>query len=448
MWLAGTFQICLSSIDHTNYFIDLTINRRDAPGIMGSAVETESRIAVPIAVGAVILLFVAVSILFHSLICSTPMGGLTDAQWEKRLTIHSSVYPFDHRFPVTQLTVWFKKFSGWPYRQSFYFIEYLLLAITGVLFYRFLKARGFGFGSALTGLAIFLSAYPVLLGFSEPVHTWDDIWVYASLILAVGALFERRVIVSAFFFAVGLFAREQTLTLFPVFFAGVWVFGDTYSRRTRILIGVAPLLVYLPYFLPAYKATVPMEEIGSINWGTAERSANSLFSVLNSFGWLWLTWVLGLLIFFVQPANTRSRENRFLVWSSFFVVGITLASVLSIGFVRETRLFFPPFLWIIVVSLWWIEHAAQTVRKWPVWGKFLVVLTAILSIYYAMPLGKAWLPVLDYRNCEAVCQGWLGVQIGLAGFLVMLAAAVVIFRQRSGTTSMGIDGRIEEQAQK
>ncbi|MCM2272761.1 MAG: hypothetical protein NDJ18_09445, partial [candidate division Zixibacteria bacterium] len=333
-------------------------------------------------------------------------------------------------------------------RQSFYFIQYLLLAITGVLFYRFLRARGFAFGAAFTGLALFLSAYPVLLGFSEPVHTWDDIWVYASLILTIGALFKRRVMAAAFFFAVGLFAREQILTFFPVFLAGVWIFGDTHGRRTRVLISLAPLLVYLPFFLPAYRATVPMEEIGSINWGTAERSANSLFSLINSFGWLWLTWVFGTVFFFTRPAHARNSESRFLVWSSLFVVGITLASVLSIGFVRETRLLFPPFLWIIVGSLWWIEHAAQTVSRWPIWGKFLVVPAAILAIYYAMPLGKAWLPVLDYRNCEAVCQGWLGVQIGLAGFLCLLAAAVVIFRPRTGTTSTSIDVRTEERTQR
>lgn len=400
---------------------------------MQETTPAEGHLSEYFAVAALILFFIALSIILHTLPCSTPMQGLTDAQWEKRVTIHLEGYPFLRRVPFTHLTLGVHKLTDWPYRQSFYFLQYLLLTVAAALFYRFLRSMRFSFAWGFCGVGLFLSAYPVLLGFSEPVHTWDDIWFYSALILTVGAFFRRQMFIAVAAFTVALYAREQTLTLYPIFAAGVWFFGTSHKQWARLAFIAAPLVIFAPFFLPGWRVPTHNSDIQSINFGTPGRSANSIFSLVNSFGVVWLTWVFGLIQYFGQPRSNHTETDRFLAWTSIYAVIATVTVVMQVGWMRETRLFFPPFLWMIPISLWWLARAVEKLRTGPAWTQILVVLVAVLSIYYCLPIGTELFPDLDYRNCASLCQGWIGIELGLTVAVCFLAiTSLLISRRKPG----------------
>ena len=136
--------------------------------------------------------------------------------------------------------------TGLTARHAFFALQYLLLAAVSVLFYRLLRQIKFSYGWSLVVLALFLSAYPVLLGFSEPVHTWDDIWLYVMLILTLSSLIGRKPLMATMTFTIALYAREQTLTLYPLFMASIWLFGDKQKIAVRLAIMAAPAALFAP----------------------------------------------------------------------------------------------------------------------------------------------------------------------------------------------------------
>lgn len=388
---------------------------------MQEETTTAIRVREYFAVSSLIAFFIALNIVFHTLVCDTPMQGLTDDQWDYRFTVHLEVYPFFRRIPFTHLAYWFHQVTDWPLRQSFFFIQYFLLVIVSFVFYRFLRFLRISFEWAFCGVALILSAYPVLLGFTEPVHTWDDFWVYLALTLTVGALFKRKVMLAALAFTAALYAREQMLTYLPVYAAGVWLFSP-YPRRWQKLLAMAtPLILYLPFFLPGWTVPQPSDELRDLNWGTESRIANSVFSLLISFGVLWVTWLLGLARYFLQSGKAHTTVDRFIVWSSLYAAAVTVWVVMSVGHMRETRLFFPIFVYLIPISLYWLRDAAIRLAREHLWRPIIVVLVGAAGIYYGMDFAVTLFPDLDYRNCPEIGQGWFGVHIGLTAATLVAA---------------------------
>lgn len=383
-----------------------------------------------LAVLLLILFFIALSIIFHTLPCSTPMNGLTDAQWDARVKGHLETYPFFRRLPVTHLVVGLRDLTGLTTRQSFYTLEYLILFIASIFFYRFLRQIKFDFGWSMAGLAVFLASYPVLLGFSEPVHTWDDLWTYAALIYCMSALYRGKMIAAILAFTVALYAREQTLTFYPLFIAGVWLFGGRWKVPMRILFLFIPALLFAPFFLPGWSVPAPAQFIVDINWGSPGKSANSIFSLIMSFGVIWITWLLGIVAFFSDRLFRADLRNRFLLYGSLYAVAVTLLVVTQVGFMRETRLFFVPFIWVIPVSLWWIRKCHHRMLAAHLWVRGLATAVVITSIVLCLPLGATLFPVLDYRNCPDICQKWTGVHIAFAITVIVAALLTAPWSRR------------------
>jgi hypothetical protein len=384
---------------------------------------------------AVLLLisfFIALNIILHTLPCDTPMNSLSDAQWDQRITGHLKLYPFFRRIPFTHMVSGLQSLTGLTARHAFFTLQYLLLAAVSILFYRFLRQIKFSFGWSLVGLALLLSAYPVLLGFSEPVHTWDDIWLYVMLILTLSSLIGRKLILATITFTIALYAREQTLTLYPLFMASIWLFGDRQKIVTRLALMAAPAALFAPYFIPGWQVPKPTDYISSVNWGSEGKTANSTFSLLNSFGVLWLTWILGLVGYFWKKREDCSFEERYIAWGSIYAVATTLMVVMSVGYMRETRLFFVPFLWVIPISLWWMRFVVERLQSFPRDLRNLLLVGAILLIPICLPLGQWLFPDLDYRNCAKLCKLWIGGAIG-GSIAVMLLALMTskLFRPRA-----------------
>ena len=96
--------------------------------------------------------------------------------------------------------------------------------------------------------------------------------------------------------------------------------------------------------------------------------------------------------------------------------------VFTLTLARETRLFFPPFLFVIPVVLWLFEdlktYFINFCRKF--WGA-LALSTGIMSFWVGLVAAPALFPAFDFRGRLEFSQFYLGIHIGLSLiFLVFL----------------------------
>jgi hypothetical protein len=90
----------------------------------------------PAAVTAVGL---ALSMLLHSRLGFWSPIQIGDVLWIKKLNLHLTVYPYTIRPFQTWATVWLHDLTSLPIRESFFFFQFSLTFILGLVLYAYLK---------------------------------------------------------------------------------------------------------------------------------------------------------------------------------------------------------------------------------------------------------------------------------------------------------------------
>ena len=368
---------------------------------------------------------IVVSLILHLKATWSPLL-LEPELWVKAIEYHLSQYPFNIRFPQTHLTLVVNQLFGIPLKPAFYILQYILVLILGPLFYSYLKHLDFDRRWSLAGVAALMFSFPILGAHFEPVFTWDDIWMYGFLILTFSALLKSNWLVASLFFTLGCFAREQMVLFYPIFLlAGMWSRQKLGVRKLSLVLSI-PIIIYGTFTFLTY--LTPHSERWSLffyNFENTARAADSIVSLWISFGFLWLLGAAGAASIFAKRSDPKFR---ILFWGAVTALPLTLILGIFFTYVRETRILFPPFVFIIPLALialknlWAKLPAEKSKAFWIITacsGALLIAAGVLIAPYL-------W-PEFDYGSSSILRRDFAGVQIGLS---LLLLVGVVVSRFR------------------
>jgi hypothetical protein len=351
-----------------------------------------------------------------------------DAAWDRIIQFGLDYYPFSGRILTTQFVLGLNSLLGVSYRVAFIALQYSLMFLLGVSFFYFLRSMKFNLSWSTAGVMMLLASYPVLCAFHDPVYTREDFWEYLALVLCFWGIVRQRLILSALALTLGMVAREATVVFWPVFALGVWQNEETSRTRKWLTLGL-PVVLFGLYALNFHH----LPEGGRLdhfskNFLSPERTSDSLYSLLVSFGVLWLTTVLGLAretrILFRYP------HSRLMVIGALTMIPVSTFMALNFGLARETRLFFPPFVFMIPISLWYIAGRTRLLARVFSMGYGIPgAVSMVLSLGVGIALANLLFPTFELRGWPEFARAYLGVHLGLAFWLAGAVGFVQIRRR-------------------
>ncbi len=152
-------------------------------------------------------------------------------------------------------------------------------------------------------------------------------------------------------------------------------------------------------------------------------ASNTFYSLLASFGAIWL--VAGLARADRLAGQFDERAIAICRWGAIYSVPTTIALVLTMGLARETRLFFPPFVFLIPLSLWFLRYYGEKLIRFNLAGAGIPsVFVVSLAMIEGIHLSRLLFPSFDFRAWTEFSQVYLGIHFGLAMALIFQLSAV------------------------
>ncbi len=384
---------------------------------------------------SITLILLAFSLLLHLIWCDSPMKASAD-HWDFRIKTHLTGYPFSIRYLTTQSTLIIHSLTGLAYRESFYILQYTLAFILGLSFYAYLKEWGFGRKWSNIGVFILMSSYPIVAAHFEPVHTWDDFWTYLFLILTFTALLRKKPIWGAVFFTLCCFSREQAVMYLPIYAGGLIILSEREKWNRKIIPLLLPVLIFGIFYMLVRKAeSFPRYEYIIVNFTNFIRARDSIYSIFISFGFVWVAGMMGLI---ARRRYLDSKSSRLLFWSGLYMTIINTIFTISFTYARETRILFPPFVFLIPLALFAFRPIGDFLKGKTIgcWATILTVITAGF-IAGGIYLAKIIFPIFEYRQCVWYCQIWAGVDIGIIATLITVYLMFPTIRRKAFAQGSG-----------
>jgi hypothetical protein len=354
-----------------------------------------------------------ISFFLHWKWCGSMMQLSEDA-FGNLLRKHLFEYPFSMRYFTSYAILLLGNTIGLSVKTSFFAVQFIIAFLLGLAFDRYLAALKLREPIRGTGVFLLLTSYPILAAFIEPVHTWDDMWTYLFLTLTLSCLVRSRAVVGLVWFTLACLAREQSLIFLPVILYCL-LGGDRPKRwgRAIALAGVAVGVLGLFYWWHWQPSPPQRFALFAFNFANPLRASDTVFSLFVSFGWVWTASAMALL------HRDRTETRWMLVWGAAVTVPATLVLALFLTNARETRILFPPFLFLLPLALEEINSIHGRLA-----GRFsfgtsalqLAIVAALMTLGVA--IGHVTFPAFEYRQCPDFQRLWAGLDVGLSLSLI------------------------------
>ncbi len=363
----------------------------------------------PVLLTAVVL---ATSGLMHLLWYYSPLQ-LSEDIWVKKLEFHLHRYPYCTRCMQNYATLLVHQYLSLPIRESFMVVQGVLTMILGPLFYRYLRLLRLSKMWSHVGLFLLMTAYPILGAHFAPTYTWDDIWMYVFGVLCFTALARREPIKAGIYFTLGCFARDQMLLFMPILGLSLWWLRGQCSAKRLLASLVLPAALYLPYRVLVSQAEDPKRwKLLLFNFGDIGRSTDTIVSMIVAFGLLWLLCTVGLMILRRRP---MLFPERMIFWGTVITVPLMTAATLLFTLARETRMFFPPFVFVIPLSIVALRKVWESVSSRCSPFTLMLIPTAVaVCIVVGVACGEELFPEWDFRRNALLRRQIAGVHVGAA----------------------------------
>jgi len=366
----------------------------------------------------VILAGLALSFVFHLVLSGSSLHIPPD-KWLATLDVHLHSRPFYIRPFQSYTTLALASVSGMTPRDAFFVIQYLLAGLTTYLFYRYLRLLGFDRIWGHIGLGFFLLSFPVLAAYFAPVHTWDDFWLYFFLIALSLTLLKHQWPATALLYFLACIAREAALFFLPVLLYMAWC-NRRETRPVKLMICLTlPVLAYSVYYSLFDDVHAPATwQMLEHNFANAQTAADAVVSLINAFGWLLPAAIVGLVLLLKRH---RTPEQQFLVIGFILFWPINTAAATALAMVRETRLLFPPFLFVIPLALYavrevWARGLCRLHRQQLAGLGLIVLCLGASGIWF----GYALHPIFAYGANSVLRRDYASLSAGLtAAFLII-----------------------------
>lgn len=246
---------------------------------------------------------------------------------------------------------------------------FLITLASLLTFYWLLTILHFSHRYRLLGGLLFLFSFPILFAYNYPIFTKEDTLAFFWVVLALIFVIRKKLAVASLISVLAVLTRETTLII-PL---SLWIASDSKPRR-KILYVLPPILAFL-----AVRLIMGWEsyDMAAGFYRNLKLPAESTVFLFLTFGAFWLTAYLG----WRRNRTLPDKDyGRWVLMKSFpWVVVSVLFAAVSFSVLRENRVSFILFPWIITMSLYWIkEHSADLVRT--ARKKRLIYPVAILAL--------------------------------------------------------------------
>lgn len=207
-----------------------------------------------------------------------------------------------------------------------------------IVFYLLLRLLRFQ-KLALWGAALFAVMPPMLMAYSVPVHTREDMLAYALLCAGLIFMIRNNLPGMVIIFLLGVFCRE-TLLLLPLVNL---LFNRRQAMPVRILIFAASMAVFV-----AIRFLLGAEDYDvweGLKWNLAHLPQVAGFTFI-SFGFLWLPF-----FFWIFTPRDPNNDTAVIHQSSVMVLMVILGTTFLGGIFNEIRLLYLMAPWVIAGAL-------------------------------------------------------------------------------------------------
>jgi hypothetical protein len=296
---------------------------------------------------------------------------------------------------------------------TYFFWSFVFFFAAAIALYYWLRMLEFEKFPSVLGCILFLSSPPVTLAYLCPVHTREDPLAYLLVILGMTAVFRSELVAVILISILGGLTRETTLIV-PF----VYLFYTKESLPVRFLVCLVSLstTVGIRIFL-GYQSYNPLVDGWAFNFRCIPETILFLFMV---YGVLWIPGLAGI---YQRWKNRASLPYywRVLVFSTPACLGLILGTNLILARIREIRIAFLSFPWIIPMALGWFESNAsllkQVVSKRSYW---LSVVFVFLLFYFLC------ISLFDLTNLEMYLGFFSSKLWRIAGYIHLSLTMVIV----------------------
>ncbi len=316
--------------------------------------------------------------------------------------------------------------------QAFYgiFVSWSYLLTLGCLiaFFLFLRECGLGTSYSFAGSMFVLVSFPVLFAYNYPVFVKEDILAY--LWICIGLLFMARqnyLIVAII--SVAAIATRETTAVLPF---TLLIMARTSLVRRILYILPAIITFFLLRILVGYESYNMLAGF----YRNLKLPLESLFFLFMTFGVLWLTAVLGWVE--LKKDQIRNEAVRIIVDSFPYVLGLMLIVAMLFSILRENRILFIVFPWMMTLSVFWIKRNMDTIRlaardymfSLPLLlGTVLICATALIFLQSGTKIGLQGI-IGSHIHLAQVVSKYPDVRIWAVMFVVHAALTVFVLYSR------------------
>lgn len=355
-----------------------------------------------------------------------------EQNWHDRVSLHQTEPAFTVRPITTALIVFGHDTFGLSYRAIFFTLQFILMFFAVAVYYYFLRTFDFTHGYSVSGMLIFGLSLPVFLAHFDPMYTWSDFWIYLFIPLSFICIVRQWWLPAILSFIVALLARESSILFLPP-----WMMIIATSRSKSWKKGILPAMavltgaIFLRLLLRGV-STGHLEYKLAFNFESFVRSRDTIYSLLVSLGFLW---PLGI----YQILSSRHVSHPFYPVIRFGAVytGVffTLTTLL-VAQARETRLFFPPAIFFIPLTLLYISTSRSVIigiiRRLGYFRLWAIILTLVVVTQL---ITLALFPDFDFRTWKDGNRIWFGLHLCLTAMFVMTRIASPSLPQSMQKTS-------------
>ncbi|MEW6050808.1 MAG: hypothetical protein AB1644_07070 [Candidatus Zixiibacteriota bacterium] len=190
---------------------------------------------------------------------------------------------------------------------------------------------------------------------------------------------------------------------------------------------LTPIAVYGLFLSIVWQTPHPHRwELFAHNIETPLRTVDTIYSVFISFGFIWMVFLLMLVWSAARRLNGFTREERFLVLGGLISVLVTVPVGLSWTLAHETRVFFPPFVFLVPLAVKWLQEVdRRIVQLWPIPALLMLIIACEGLLWPGLKLGNYLFAEFEYRDCRALSRVLGGVHFGLSMAMILLGAVMV-----------------------
>lgn len=262
------------------------------------------------------------------------------------------------------------KWTGWSYILVFLIVQVFGLGVCCCLIWHLRKYAG-GQAGPLAYLLPFLCVFPQVFLFVAHAHTFDDLYQYAALLLALTALLTGRNTLLLLSLVAASTIRETSLPFLPAFAYLLHTIGRRPWWYALLLPGLAGFgaLGFLYWYIPddILEATLAFTSSRRFtgwrgnfgSWVRVSETISLVVFILSPFGYLiWRYW----------RELTQRVINRYLIYAFIPLAVVNTLIVFVAATAAEARLFYPPLLLLFpaLASTWQRigEHLLGGVKQW------------------------------------------------------------------------------------